>query len=1052
MLLPDAACVGLAALVLGAVLLPIDGSRLLADGGDDPAGRRDARRPARAALFRAEGFPTVDASGIDSAVLDQALSGLSVETLASPKALVEGLRLERFDVLILPYGSAFPVEAWLTIRPFVQGGGGLVVLGGAPFQQPIRSVIGRPTAFIAQTRQPTFAHELLIGPADVIDRSDLAGPVQTAPVIRSEWESTLPEPRHTWALTLRLATRMDLPQEHGSAGPRDAVARPLVHVVDASGVPRGCPLLEIDRLRGEGAGGRWILAPTDAAIPAAAIREAVVRALEGPALVEARPVLAAVEPGEAVTLRILVRRPFPRAGEALAGEAAVTVRGSDGGVVFKGTVLLDGPPDLRTGLVPIRTASPLPPGLYRAEVQVRGVAWRPKSTTTGFWVKDARLLSQGPKLTVSRDWIRRDGRVMPIVGTTYMASDVHRKFLFEPNPEAWDRDFAAMAKAGVNLVRTGLWTAWSRAMLDPGAVDEGVLSALDAFVLTAAKHGVPVCFNLFAFLPPAYGGSHPYLDPRALEGQRVLLTLLASRYRGVPWVHWDLINEPSYAPHEGIWRNLPIGDAHERRAFAEWLETQHGADAAEIRDRWREPGQDLLGMPKPDEIGYSFIREWRRPRKARDFAAFSQWVVAGWARTLRDTIKAAGGDVLVTLGQDEGGTGMRPAQQLHDESVDYTAIHTWWNNDDLLWDGVVTKVPEKANLHQETGLMRLEDLDGNPWRSPALAASLLERKFAYAFASRGAGAVQWAWNINPYQPIDNESVIGIVRPDGTAKPELGVLQEFAAFFREAAPFLDDFEPDPVVVVIPHSRLFAGRPGGVDATKRVVRLLAERYAVVPTALSELRLTAERLRGARLVIVPSPEMLEEGAASALLAATKGGSRVLFTGAVEGDPYGRVTESLRALGIVDVGRPLALHEPTSWGGRWATFDGLLVEKMRRSLKPELSRLEGSVWHEALPLEFAREGEPLAALLGAALKAADVEMHPSETPVAARALVAPRAILVVCVNETPVPVRRRLLLEGRSLEVPVAGGRARLVLVERGTGRVLASTPGDAVTTGRP
>ena len=100
-----------------------------------------------------------------------------------------------------------------------------------------------------------------------------------------------------------------------------------------------------------------------------------------------------------------------------------------------------------------------------------------------------------------------------------------------------------------------------------------------------------------------------------------------------------------------------------------------------------------------------------------------QWVVAGWARTLRDTSKAAGGDVLVTLGQDEGGTGTRPAQQLHDESVDYTAIHTWWNNDGLLWDGVVTKVPEKANLHQETGLMRLEDLDGNPWRFADVSSS-----------------------------------------------------------------------------------------------------------------------------------------------------------------------------------------------------------------------------------------------------------------------------------------------------------------------------------------
>ena len=79
------------------------------------------------------------------------------------------------------------------------------------------------------------------------------------------------------------------------------------------------------------------------------------------------------------------------------------------------------------------------------------------------------LLASGPRLSVSRDWIRRDGQVMPVIGTTYMASDVHRKFLFEPNPHVWDRDFREMARLGVNLVRTGLWTAWSRAMLDPGA-------------------------------------------------------------------------------------------------------------------------------------------------------------------------------------------------------------------------------------------------------------------------------------------------------------------------------------------------------------------------------------------------------------------------------------------------------------------------------------------------------------------------------------------------------------------------------------------------------
>ncbi len=154
--------------------------------------------------------------------------------------------------------------------------------------------------------------------------------------------------------------------------------------------------------------------------------------------------------------------------------------------------------------------------------------------------------------------------------------------------------------------------------------------------------------------------------------------------------------------------------------------------------------------------------------------------------------------------------------------------------------------------------LHIEDGNGRPWRSPELAAQVLERKFAYAFASRGAGAVEWAWNINPYMPIDNESVIGFFRPDGTAKPELDVVPRFAKFFREAAPWLDDFAPDPVVIVIPQSRLFMNRPAAIDGFRRIVRVLAERFGIVPTALSDLRLTAERLRNARLVIVPSVEL--------------------------------------------------------------------------------------------------------------------------------------------------------------------------------------------------
>ena len=1042
--------IALPAFLLAGLLLPLGVATVRAEGA----------RPGRAAVFQAPGFPVADAPAIDDATLAAALAGLPIETIDSPAGLASRLKREDYDVLVLPHGSAFPLEAWSAIREFVKEGGGLVVLGGAPFHQPVRQEkAGDGTRYVLGPRQPTYAHELLIGPSDELDAGAFAGPLKAVAVPAGEWDGPLPEPKRTWALTVRLATREDMPAESGlrpgqggSAGPRDGVVRPLVHLGDAKGVARMCPLLEIDRLRGTEEGARWVLAPSDARLDAATIRKAVERALEGSVELDARPVRAAVEPGEVPVLRVILRRPVPRAGETVPSRARVVVRGDAGAEVYSGEVELTGLREMRVGHLAVRATPALAPGLYRAEVAIPDAPFHPRSATTGFWVKDERLLASGPRLTVSRDWIRADGKVAPIVGTTYMASDVHRKFLFEPNPAAWDRDFADMRRQGVTMVRTGLWTAWARVMLDPGAVDENVLSALDAYVLTAARHGILVCFNFYAFIPPSYGDTNPYLGPRALEGQRALLASVARRYRGVGWVHWDLINEPSYAPPEGVWRNLPIGDEHEARAWRAWVKAKHGDDPLVLRDLWRDRSEGVLGVPGADEIGSSGLREGRRPRKVRDFFEFTQVAAARWAATLRDTLKTASGDVLVTLGQDEGGTGTRPAQLLLADSLDYTAIHTWWGNDDLLWDGVMTKVAGKPNVHQETGLMSLQDPDGAPWRTPAAAANLLDRKFAYAFAGRGAGVIQWAWNINPYQPIDNEATIGVNRPDGTAKAEMDAFARFAAFFEAAGPLLDDFAPEPVALVVPYARLFSGRPGGIDHTKRLVRLLAERHGVVPQALPDIRLTADQLEGVKLAIVPAPEMLDEDAARALLEASKAGTKVLITGPVEGDSYGRATPSLQALGVLGDARPVALHETTTWGAppgqtQWVTFENLAQHWLRRGTKASPAALAGSVWHEPLPLDLARETEPLDALLTAALKAAGVPTHPSEGGVAARVLVAPKAVLVACVNETPSASRRRVVVEGRPVEVPVEPLRSRLVLFERSSGRVVAATPGDPI-----
>ncbi len=1008
--------------------------------------RAEETRP-KLTVFQCEGFPAVD-GGASPDVLKEALQGFSFEVIDRPETLSQRLRAGS-SVLVLPYGSAFPLAAWDAIRSHLERGGGLVLFGGAPFHQPVLwqaeppTEVGKPRGrWVLGSRQPTFARELLMGPAEEISTVGLAEP---KPMAASGWTLATPRPSKTFALTVRFATRKDQPREDGSAGYRDAILRPLVHLADAEGVPRACPLLEVDRLRGFGTGGRWVLAPSDAVLDAATVRACLLRVMEGPSDLDVRPIHASLEPGEWPRFRVSLHRPGT-SGETTSTSVRGVLRDEAGRVVESSEATLSGPTDIRSAELILKPATPLPPGLYRLEATVSAGAgaegrWRVES---GVWVKDERLLKEGPFLTASRDWLRLNGQVFPVIGTTYMASDVHRKFLFEPNPALWDRDFAAMKQQGVNFVRTGLWTAWDRLMLDPGAIDDSALRALDAFVLTAAKYRMPLCFTFFAFLPPAYGGENPYLDPRALEGQKRLLTLIVRRYKDCPWIHYDLINEPSYAPTEALWTNRPFFDRFEYGAWQRWIETRHGTDPNVLRDLWRDGSEDVLGLPRAEELVYVAFKEGKRPRKGRDFRLFTQEVFSHWADTMRRVLREAGGQMLVTVGQDEAGLLASPAQQLMAPVLDYTALHTWWATDDLLWDGAAAKVPEKPMLAQETGMMRLETMDGTPWRSPEDAAHLLERKFAAAFGSRGTGAVEWAWNVNPYQPLENEAVIGFLRPDGTAKAETRVLRQFADFFAKAAPQLSDYAPDAVVLVTPTSRTFAGRPFGPDAAKRMVRVLGDHYGIVPALISDLTLSPARLKDARLILVPMPEMLDEAAAQALLEAKAAGALVLVTGAVGGDAYGKLPEALRQLGIVDAGRPLALREATSWGG-WATFEGNLGEKLRRSLAPGLKDPKGRLWHEPLPLEFAREEEPLVRLLGAALKAAGVPLAGWSGPASSRVLDADKASLVVCLNESAIDVRRMVKVGTRIIEVPIPAGRTRLALVDRVSGKILAETPGE-------
>jgi hypothetical protein len=706
-----------------------------------------------------------------------------------------------------------------------------------------------------------------------------------------------------------------------------------------------------------------------------------------------------------------------------------------------------------SGEIQIKTDEPLQPGFYKVEVKNLDVAWQPNSFATGFWVMDRKLMDSGPHLSVSKDWLLKDGRTFPVVGTSYMAADAERKFLMEPNPYLWEKDFSQMEKLGVNFVRTGLWTGWQKAMLDPGSIDEGFLRSLDALLLTAAKHNIVVCFNLFAFLPPANGGTNPYLDPRAIEWQNAFVTAISSRYKNIGWINYDLINEPSYSPPDKIWKEYPIGDEFERNAWKKWVLQHHAESIPEILDDWRDGSSDIFSLPGVDELSYQTTREDRHPRKALDFELFTQDVLTHWAGGLRDVIHSAGGNQLATLGQDEGGMSLRSSQQFHYTSVDYTSMHTWWLNDHLLWDVVSTKIPEKPSLISETGLMRLENIDGEPWRSPAAAENLLERKFAYAFQGRGAGAVEWCWNINAYQSTDNEVGIGLTRADGTMKLETRVIKEFAEFFRKAAPYLGDFNKDSVVLVIPDSRLFTGSLDAMAGVQTIVKVLAENFGIVPTMLSEFKLSESRLKGIRLVIVPSGGMICDSGAAELYKASQNGTKILFIGAVEGNEYGKQSDQFRKLGLGHGNRPVSHYEPTNWasedGGskKVLTFGSGKSENLRKSDTPFLDTLKGNILNEPLPIELALEREPLVAMLHAVLKYSGMPSDISDNRVTSRILKTDEVALVVCVNESSADVRREISLGGRTFEIPVRAGRSRLVLFNRADGTMIVATEGEPI-----
>ena len=886
------------------------------------------------AVLRETGFPSADCPAFPQTQLEKALPGarfVSADQLAS--ALTESAT----RLLVLPYGSAFPEENWPAIREFLQQGGNLLVLGGRPFT---RAAYHNDSGWHLRDYSVRFIRQLSMDQFQTT-------PGSAGTEFQNNPDLTLSLPRFGWQRAFSPIIRLsavDLYNRGGSAGSIDARLDPLAWGVK-DGRKMAAPAMEIDHLRNGFDGGRWIfltaeldsqfLGSNDAVT---LIRTLAERARHGSEEFTARPTLPLYLPGEPVEVEVLwhaAERPSAPLAVRISEfpEAQPSQRETH-------TANLSAP---QTILLP----APKEKGFHIIHAELLEGSTVRASYRSGFWIRDEEFLRSGPRLTVNHDFFEVEGHPLAVVGTTYMSSEVQRLYFDHPNVYVWDRDMAQIQSAGLNMLRTGWWTGWDKFCDENGQPYERTLRTLEAYLMTARKHGLPVQFNFFAFLPEVLGGVNPYLDPQALRKQQTLVSTVVGRFHDVPFLAWDLINEPSISQH--LWQTRPNGDPIELAAWNPWLLKRY-PDRAALAAAWNVPPDSISGsISLPGELEFSSRGMYVGHNSLRvyDYFLFAQETFADWVRAMREKIRAAGSQQLITVGQDEGGVRDRLSPAFYAPVVDFTTNHSWWGNDSLLWDSLTAKQPGEAMLIQETGLQREINLDESARFTPEQEASLFERKVALSFV-QGSGAIEWLWNTNSYMTAANESPIGALRADSTEKPEATVMRDFASFAKSLHSHLQNPHPPSVAIVTSQAAQFSVLADlQLEAQQKAVRALAYELRITPYVIAENQIA--KLGTPQLVILPSAQSLNESTWQALLAYVKGGGNLLISGPVSRNEHWQFRDRPRGLGIT------AQIEPQSFRGAEIRLPGktipLSFDQQKQFSLEALRFTDGATWKE-IPL----------------------------------------------------------------------------------------------------
>lgn len=993
----------------------------------------------RTIVFYQPGFPAVENGAVNRGAIEKALAGMRPEFVG-----VDSLSsvLRAGDLLVLPYGSAFPAEAWPAIEEHLKNGN-LLVIGGRPLYVPVyRDGAGWRKA----PAQDSFSKNIGIMYSYAAPQH---GPWQF------EWDSDAPFFHAQRVEPIRVFVNAGFSGRYRGLGfmvneKGDKLAAPVAaQDMVGFGTPRRYVFLSFDAEPGY-----W-----DSSAGVALIREAAQYASFGGVKLYLDIESLSIDRGDRVTGSVdVVRegRPATLTLEILSGSR----------VLEKRTLRCDSTLHEALGF----THRFKKPGMYAVRAILSFGDTSFDQYTSGVEVRQPGLLDTGYKMTAGKNYFRLDGKPYLPVGVNYFSTDPYGRAFFVGqsiggNPYIWEHDFAAMEKAGFTIVRTGIWAGRFRYLeYVSGASNERLLNAIEAYLDAAARHHMHVIFTFFAFNPGGRMGRgnaggengdkyNAYLNPRELDQETTYLRSIVTRFRNVPFLSYDLINEPSYANPAHIWKgNSPTEDPVEKALWEKWLEKKY-VSIDSLADAWHVAPSALgsfKSVPLPDFAELQLTRDNNSMNvRAVDYNHFSQYAFNKWANHMIAAIRATGSRQIVTVGQDEGGVTNRLLDQFIAAGTDvsFTVNHTWWQDNALLWDSVVPKSPYKPNLVEETGPQPVWSLDGTWELDDMNGLGLEERKLVLAFANAGAGVLHWDWT--------HSDDFGLMRRDGSQKVWFRALEGVARFAHEAEPYADGARLPQIALVLPQSlQMSMFNKYSIEAQQMAVRALYQYARGSAFAVGEYQMSD--MPDAKLIIVPSPWVFNQSAWEELMRRVREGATLLISGRVDADGHWNSHQGRTGdWGIGYSEEPLRTrYAEIRWPGDSArvSYPGDETTYLDRGVLADgktfadVKMGKGQILYFALPLEMSDQPGVVGKIYRFAMDRAGISEPYTTTCSNPGFLIAPTSLkdatLYVLTSETSSesPVEFHDELSGRNFSVHIAPGRGALMLVGR-SGKVLAS-----------